>query len=293
MKNVIIDTDIGDDADDVLALAFALQHPELNIAGITTVFKNTAARAKIARYTLDLYNRQDIPVGVGVGLPIHNIVDTTEIPCQFLPAMAQVPEQLLTAENLYEQILSKQKCTIVSIGPLTNIANIITRQTHLLNRIEEIIIMGGCYYQHCNEWNIVCDPEAADIVFRSGLALRCVGLDVTRLCHLGPYLSGIDRNAGQNNFLLTMCDKWFEQTGYTPVLHDPLTILACLAEHDIQFREEQVVIELTGKYTRGTTFIGDYRVWGNTPANPNALVALNVNADRFVNYFVEKTFARK
>lgn len=293
MKNIIIDTDIGDDADDVLALVFALQHKELNIAGITTVFKNTAARAKIARYTLDLYSRHDIPVGVGQGLPFNNIVDSTEIPCQFLPGMESIPEQLLPAEILYEQVLEQQKCSIVCIGPLTNIANIIIKQPHLLDRIEEIIIMGGCYYQHCNEWNIVCDPEAADIVFRSGLPLRCIGLDVTRHCHLRPYLKSIDRSITENDFLLTMCDKWFQQTGYTPVLHDPLTILACLEGHDIYFREEQVVIELTGKYTRGTTFIGDYRVWDNAPTNPNALVAWNVDADGFVKYFVEKTFTRK
>jgi len=293
MKNIIIDTDIGDDADDVLALAFALQFKELNIRGITTVFKNTAIRAKIARYTLDLFGCPDIPVGVGLSLPSNNPVDVKEIPCQFLPEMENVPEQLLSAENLYEQILNKEKCTIVCIGPLTNIANIIINHPHLLSRIEELIIMGGCYYQHCNEWNIVCDPEAADIVFRSNLPLRCVGLDVTRVCHLGPFLSSIDRRFEKNNFLLTMCDKWFEQTGYSPVLHDPLTILACLENQYISFRKEQVVIELAGNYTRGTTFIGDYRVWDNAPANPNALVAWTVDADNFVKHFVEKTFTRK
>lgn len=290
MRNIIIDTDIGDDADDVLALAFALQHPELNIQGITTVFKNTELRAKIVRYTLDLFDRNDIPVGVGAVTPINNDVDINELPCQFLPEMAEISTPPYSANELFNSILSKNKATIVCIGPLTNIAKLITDQPQLLNNIEEIVIMGGCYYQHCNEWNIVCDAEAADIVFRSGLSLRCVGLDVTRHCHLAPCLQMVDATNQRNKFLLEMCQKWYEKSGYTPILHDPLTIFSCLESNTIKFREEQVSIELKGTHTRGTTYTGDYRVWNNQPPSPNATVAYEVNADDFVKYFVAKTF---
>lgn len=292
MRNLIIDTDIGDDADDVLALAFALQHPELNIKGVTTVFKNTALRAKIARYTLDLFGRNDIPVGAGAGMPLNNPVDINERPCQFLDVMQNIDAPQLIAKEIFNSVLSKQQTTLVCIGPLTNIAKLIKEQSHLLHNIEEIIIMGGCYYQHGNEWNIVCDAEAADIVFRSGLPLRCIGLDVTRNCHLGPWLGKISTQTERNRYLLKMCQKWFDKSGFTPILHDPLTIFSCLANNSLRFRPERVTVELQGAYTRGMTYTGDYRIWNNSPPESNATVAYEVDTESFVEYFVTKTFSR-
>ncbi|MDE1230085.1 nucleoside hydrolase [Vibrio aestuarianus] len=294
MRNIIIDTDIGDDADDILALALALKSSELNIVGVTTVFKNTQLRAKMAKHVLALAERQDIPVFAGHPHSILGENDCTEVPCQYQSEMSNYSVPEVHAVQYIADVLSTQKVTLVAIGPLTNIADLIVKHPECLKNIEELVVMGGCYYRHVNEWNIVCDPEAADIVFRSGLKIRAVGLDVTTQCNFnGLALSSARRDADTplKKLLIESCDAWFNETGFTPILHDPLTIFSLLSDSDIEYVPENVRVELKGEFTRAMTVCTEEGIWGRVSESPTALVARHLDADNFVNYFTNKVFS--
>jgi len=287
----VIDTDIGDDVDDILALAYALTHEELEILGITTVFRNTFLRAKIASYFLDLAGRPEIPVHPGVGQPIAGTADVDEIPCQFGNEMSDTQVSSIDAIQFLSNVLESQKTTIVCIGPLTNAATLIKQRPDLVANIDELVIMGGAYYRHVAEWNILCDPEAASIVFNSGVNISAVGLDVTLHCKINSdRLESVRAGRPVQDFLLEMCRRWFDHSGYRPILHDPLAIFALLDESDIQYREEKVNIECAGTFTRGVSFCEEHRMWGREVPDPNVLVAMNLDYQQFTDRFMAAVF---
>lgn len=197
---IIIDTDIGDDADDALALCLALKSPELEVAGITTVFRNTAARAKIAVSLLRMMGRDDIPVYAGLGRPLVQPADVNAVPIQLFEDMKDLPycRELGAVDYLYQTLSQAQDpITLVAIGPLTNIAMLLQTHPEVSNKIQELVIMGGAFYMHYTEWNILCDPEAAHIVFSSGVPVRAIGLDVTTRCQVGDSMVAFLRKAGK------------------------------------------------------------------------------------------------
>ena len=188
---IILDTDIGDDADDALALCLALKSPELEVLGITTVFRNTTARAKIAVALLNMMGKNHIPVYAGIGKPLVAQVNTKEPPIQLLENMKGLSysDDMGAVEYLYHTLkYAEESVTLVAIGPLTNIAVLLLMYPEIISRVHEIVLMGGAFYMHYTEWNIFCDPEAAEIVFSSGIPIRAIGLDVTTCCQVDDAL---------------------------------------------------------------------------------------------------------
>ena len=119
---IILDTDIGDDADDALALCLALKSPELEVLGITTVFRNTTARAKIAVALLNMMGKNHIPVYAGIGKPLVAQVNTKEPPIQLLENMKGLSysDDMGAVEYLYHTLkYAEESVTLVAIGPLT------------------------------------------------------------------------------------------------------------------------------------------------------------------------------
>ncbi|MCD7907159.1 MAG: nucleoside hydrolase, partial [Clostridium sp.] len=197
---IIIDTDIGDDADDTLAICLALKSKELEVLGITTVFRNTAARARIAVGLLQQMGRPDIPVYAGLGRPLVEEADVTAVPAQLFPEMEQLPwERSLGAVEYLRRTLteSAEPITLVTIGPLTNIGVLLRAYPEVKQNIREIVMMAGAYYMHYNELNVRSDPEAADIVYTSGLPIRAIGLDVTTRCQVNDQLVELLANCGK------------------------------------------------------------------------------------------------
>lgn len=289
--SLLLDTDIGDDVDDILALAFALAHPELELLGITTVFRNTQARAQMAKYLLRLAGRENIPVHAGVGQPLKNALDVVQTPHLFGSEMEGIEIDTLGAVEFLCSVLEKQRAHLVCIGPLTNIATLIEKRPDVLTNVDSLIMMGGSYYRHANEWNIVCDPEAAHIVFNSGLNINAFGLDVTAPCEIDP---GKMEKAGDHNpmqeYLLEMCRRWKTHSGFSPILHDPLTIYSMLKRSDIHYQSEMIHIELQGEHTRGMTVCEDHRIWGRVAPAPNIQVAADFDRPRFIEYFLATVF---
>lgn len=195
---IIIDTDIGDDADDALAICLALKSEELEVMGITTVFRNTAARAQIAVRLLQLMGRTDIPVYAGIGHPLVAEADVETVPIQLLAGMEELEyrKDMDGVEYLRRSLSASQgDITLVTIGPLTNVGVLLCKYPEVKGKIKEIVMMGGAYYMHYNEWNILCDPEAAHIVYSSGVPIRAIGLDVTTRCQVNDQLVTMFRNS--------------------------------------------------------------------------------------------------
>ncbi|QHT59432.1 nucleoside hydrolase [Paenibacillus lycopersici] len=259
-EKIIIDTDIGDDIDDALAIAFALNSPEVEVVGLTTVFGDTGARARIAASLLRTAGRTGIPVYAGCMQPINGPVHPCGAPCQYIAdAMdrIEIPGKH-AVDYLIETVMgAEEPVTVLAIGPLTNLAAALLKEPRLRQKLNRIVIMGGAYYFHFIEWNIHCDPEAANIVFRSGIPMTAVGLDVTKRCLMNAeQLARLERaETPLARLLWRLIRQWQRDTGRTyPILHDALAAYGVFGETHLRFEREAVAVEMAGKHTRGMTF---------------------------------------
>ena len=291
-KKILIDTDIGDDTDDALALAFALNSPEIEISAITTVFKNTAQRARLASAQLDLFQAKGIPVYEGAGQPIINEVSVDEIPCQCegLIYDRYQKRELHGADAIIQTLKQDPDTIIVAIGPLTNLALAVMKAPEVMKKAT-IYMMGGSFAITDPEWNILCDPEAASVVFRSGAKLRVFGLDVTVPCRISD--ENMERirscRTEQAQFLVRLINAWTEASGYGVTLHDPLTVAAVARPDLVEYEKKEVVIELRGEHTRGAAIIRDS--FFGMEIHPNIELAVRVKKDEFIDLFMERVFS--
>lgn len=301
-EKIIIDTDIGDDIDDAFALALAVNSPELQIAGITTVFRNSEIRARIAKALLHSYGKEEIPVFAGMDIPLiqeftdkaNDVFDENGrlIPCQYQARTMKdfLPEQEWGPDFIIRSILENPgEITLIPIGPLTNIAAAIRKCPEIVPRIKRIVLMGGAFHEDIAEWNILCDPEAARIVFTSGAAVYAVGLDVTMKCKLSmEQVRGFEALGSKGSAVLSgMMRRWFEHyRSECPVLHDPLTVGCVIDSSFVSFQEREVLVMLDAE-NRGRTGITDMRQKGSSGIR----VAENVEAERYLEFFKNRVFA--
>lgn len=295
-QKIIIDTDIGDDIDDAFALAFAVNSPELDLVGVTTVFRNCELRAKMARNLLDSYGRGDIPVCAGVDIPLLEGFRDTEkdtfdpkgrlIPCQYEPTDMDpyTYSQEWGPDFIIRKVLENpHEIVLVPIGPLTNIALAIRKCPDIVPLIKKIVLMGGYMQKESPEWNILCDPEAAQIVYSSGAELYAVGLDVTLQCSLTrdqvKQFEQLDHQGSQ--VLAKMMHKWMNriETG-TPVLHDPLTVGCVIDPSFVAFSDRRVRV-LLDRDQRGCTV----SVPAEDPKGSFIRTGEVVEKDRYMEFF--------
>lgn len=250
---VFLDTDIGDDIDDALALALALQSPELKVLGVSTVLQDGPRRADLVWHILKLYGRTDIPVGSGAEQPLlapprTGVVRQTEA----LEAADTMPRD--RRHNGLELLIdtcmhAREKVTIIAYGPATNIAIALRAEPRLRDHIERIVLMNGVFFRPGLEYNTKMDPEASAIVYSSGLPVKAVGLDVTMQCELSAgQLRRISDSALPNvRFLWKLIQIW--QGGdpnRRPILHDPLAIAVTAKPDLISTAAGAVTVETKG-----------------------------------------------
>ena len=172
---VIFDTDIGDDIDDALALALALQSPELDVRLVTTVVDDVDSRTRLAWKELGLYNRHDVAIATGAAQPLLDPQRNDRAPqFRLLTAADTVPETAHrpAADVIVETLMqSPEKITVIPVGPLTNIALALRLEPKIRDRIERIVLMGGSFKLLTPEYNIMRDRAAAEIVFSSGIPI--------------------------------------------------------------------------------------------------------------------------
>lgn len=288
---VLFDTDIGDDIDDAIALALALQSPELDVRGVTTVFGVVDQRTRLAWKELGLYGRQDIPLSTGAANPLLDApVFQKARQFEVLTDADVAPEKARrrAAEFIIETLLaSREKLTLVPVGPLTNIALALRLEPRIKSKIERIVLMGGAFKRLYSEWNIQRDRAAAQIVFSSGVPILAVGLDVTLQCKLEvrdlEKLRAARSPASQ--FLVRLIELW--QNGnpsQTPILHDPLAVASVFRPDLIGVEAGAVEVETASPLTFGVTMF---------KASPNGTthVATTVKVRDFVDLMIERLAA--
>jgi purine nucleosidase len=294
---VIFDTDIGDDIDDALALALALQSPELDVRAVTTVLDDTETRTRLAWKELGLYGRQEIVLATGASEPLLDPMRPLRArQFEVLAASDVAPDaaRRRAAEVIIELLLqSPRKITLVPVGPLTNIALALKTEPRIKAKIERIVLMGGSFELLRPEYNIVRDRAAAEIVFRSGVPITAVGLDVTTKCKLER--DDLERLRAAKNpaaaFLVRLIELW--QNGHpeqTPTLHDPLAVAVAFRPDLIAASAGSVHVETNSPLTNGITMFTPAARLAK-PEQPTTLVARTVNVRGFLDLFVSRLAA--
>jgi purine nucleosidase len=309
MRKIILDTDIGDDIDDALALALVLNSPELELVGITTVFLNSIRRAKLAARVLKTYGKTSVPICAGIDWPLIEPKQPliTEIsgrstasldrngrfvPCQFLPDMED--EQISRSDAVRFIVEAAHaapgQIELVCIGPLTNAAVAIALDRELVTLLSGITLMGGMISEQVAEWNMRCDPEAASIVFGSGAKVRCVGLDVTLRCALENAEVDRIRRVGSEatNLIGTLVDRWLA-TYRTPrpILHDPLAVATLIEPGIVTWEQRFVRVGLCGA-GRGAILSRKNAPSSAIDGIKAVLVASDVQREPFMKLFLER-----
>lgn len=292
-KPVIIDTDPG--IDDALAIFLAAASPEVRLLGIISVAGNvgldtTAANAAALADLLKL----DIPVGRGAAGPLvpRNVDSADHVHGANGLGGYELPQStrsLLPGLELTAQLIREcdEPVTIIAIGPLTNIAGLITFYPQVITNIERIVLMGGGTLEHLGnvtpsaEFNIYFDPDAAARVFAAGIPLTMVGLNVTNTALVGvKHLPGLQDSQGEvariTRHLLSTYRSKVEDDGTAQ--HDAVAVASVIDPSLISTRHLFVDIETSGKLTSGQTVVDHDGDFGFAP---NAHVAMSVDLPRF------------
>jgi purine nucleosidase len=245
---VLLDTDIGDDIDDALALALALRSPEIELIGLTTVFGDTLLRARLAKHVLHVFERDDIPVAAGIPSPMLARHRPSGVPQAAILTTDANDEPAISKCSGPELIIEKAmtypgRLTLLCIGPLTNIATALLIEPHLFMAIRNIVMMGGTSGIPWPEWNVRSDARAAQIVLAAGIPITLLGWNITTRCHLkAEDIQQLRiKNTPQTRLLSELIATWQQhrprwQPVY-PFLHDPLTIAAVCAPELLRFQE--------------------------------------------------------
>ncbi len=166
--NILIDTDIGDDIDDALALSLALCSPEIELLGVMTVFGDTQKRAHLAAHILEVFEHEDIPVAAGQQMPLLFRHRPSGVPQAALlnPYAPSGTFSPFSAPELliHTALTHHTNITLLCLGPLTNIATALLIEPRLFLAIKNIIMIGGTSGFPLPEWNMRSDAQAAKIV---------------------------------------------------------------------------------------------------------------------------------
>ncbi|MCI0376278.1 MAG: nucleoside hydrolase [Gemmataceae bacterium] len=274
---VLIDTDIGDDIDDAFALALALVSPELDVRGITTVHGDAYTRAQIVCRWLHALGRKDIPVAAGAPPRARPSIQG-QMQYGLRPAFRLRPEKQSAVDFLYQQLKAKPgELTLVAIGPLTNIAGLLSKHPDAKGLIKRVVIMGGSVrrgYGGNNEpepeWNVKTDIDAAKAVFASGVPLTVAPLDATAQLKLEPALrTGILRSNRSLNQELNALYQLWEETD--PILFDPLAVTLAFTERFCRLEDLCLAVD-----DKGFMRLAD--------GKPNARVALATKREEFLKW---------
>lgn len=288
--DIWLDTDIGGDIDDALALALIMKSPEINLIGVTTCFNYAEKKARIARRLLDLGGFFDVPVYAGEDQPIGKTRELT-VPCQYdEQSLGSIEVEGGGVDKMAEEILARdEKTTLVTIGSLTDAALMLMRYPETKSKIEKILMMGGNYYSNMVECNIAEDAVAAKYVFESGVDLVSVGTDVTDRVVLSWDDVDLIKSSGDAVcvFLTELMERW---GNYRPTLHDPLAVMHLLIPDVMKMQKEEIHVVTEEGPAYGFTYNISMRrhIWGGEAEHPNTLAAADVDAERAVRFFMER-----
>ena len=309
MRKVIIDTDPG--RDDAVAILLALASPEIDVIGIVAVAGNVSVNytARNALRIVELSGRSDVPVYAGSERPLARELVTSEhvhgptgLDGCVLPEPKKQLEKKPGIDFIIDTVMSSEPGTITlcHIGPLTDIATAMVKEPRIAKRLREVVLMGGACLEIGNitpaaEYNVYADPEAADIVLKSGAAITMAPLDVTHLVLASPKrlaaFAGIGNKAGKAvagllDFPRRLELSRFKESG-TPV-YDPCPVAYLVRPELFKGKMVNVRVETGSQLTRGAT-VADW--WQATDLPPNVHVLYDVEVEGFFSLLMER-FAR-
>jgi len=318
-RRVIIDTDPG--TDDALAIFLALKSPELKVEALTPVAGNVPLELTLpnALRLLEIAGRTEIPVAAGAAKPlVRRLVTASYAHGENGLGGVVFPDPRIkpvseTAPELIRRIVraAPSSINIVALGPLTNLALAFRADPQLPALIPNLTLMGGSLsggnVSPAAEFNIYVDPEAAAIVFRSGVPITMVGLDVTRkatvreedIQALEKGANPVSRAAGQIVRASMTRMRKANSPAIGPAMHDSLAVATFIDPSLVTLQDYFVDVETAGEFTAGET-VGYRRApirrsppMENAPAppagdvfHPNAKVATDVNVDRFLRMLI-------
>lgn len=317
MKRVILDTDVGTDVDDALAIALIAASPELLIEGVTTVHADAALRARIAHRLLDLAGRADVPVVPGASRPLapplpdpfhwHPRLRGNEGVGLLPPAeLAPTADLDATADDAARFIVERAtalrgELSVIAVGPLTNVARALRLEPRLADRLLDLTVMGGMVNATATEWppvletNLNADPEAAAVVFDSGVPLTVVPFEVTTQVFLSPEQRAEMRTWRHPlaDALVTLMEQMQESfasfsgemglktdifQGRT-YMHDPLAVYAAMATGLVTLRRAHLRLEVRDRVLRTLE---------EPDSRPNARVCVAVDGAAFVRFWLDR-----
>jgi inosine-uridine nucleoside N-ribohydrolase len=298
---VILDCDPGHD--DAIALLLALASPEIDLLGVTTTYGNQTLEKTTANAlrVLELVERTDIPVASGADAPLGrelvvaaHVHGESGLDGPALPEAKGTPTSTDAVAFIAELVRSADRpVTLVPTGPLTNIARYLDERG--TDGIARIVLMGGAIaegnFTPAAEFNVWCDPEAADRVFSSGLDVTMIGLDVTHRAVLGREVEERLRAVGRvgsfvaelNVFFSRYHEKTYGWNG-API-HDAVAVAHVIRPGLVETRYRNVEIELESDLCRGRTVVD---LWNRTDRPANAHVGVDLDAGAFFDLLVER-----
>jgi len=300
-QKVILDTDIGDDIDDAMALALICASPELELLGVTTVFGNVGARARQARTVLAKCGEKfrNIPVAAGCGAcmasrPMHNsdyylrdVLPNQDGTC--LPESELAPLCNQHAVEFLIRTIMDGDGTIVPIliGAMTNFAAAMVLERRIAKKIPKLVVMAAEFRHHMPEWNIRCDPEAAHLVYSSGIPIDSttwyIGDQVTfrdrDLARLHATNTPIARNLSE------AIGAWQKSphiaTTPMPHLYDPMAVATMMRPDLVTWKIGTVRVELQAQDMYGFT------AFREDPAGPHK-IAWEARREDCLDYYLDR-----
>lgn len=302
---VILDTDPG--IDDALAFILLKAMPEIELQAITVTHGNTSVEkcTTNALKLVELLGMQNIPVAMGADQPLVkalSVAEETHGDTGLGHAVLPTPTTNVVATNAANLIIeivnaNPGEITILCIGPVTNLALALLKEPSLRKKIKNVVSMAGTIHYPGNatpssEYNVFCDPESFDILLRSGIDLTIVPLDVTYQClftkdHVAR-LNGAREDI--RNFIDRSTAFYMEfHAEYQGIqgcaINDPLAAAILVKPELVTFRDYFLDIELHGQFTTAKISADHFNATSN---RPNAKVAMEVNVDGFMDFFIER-----
>ena len=298
-RKIIIDTDPGQD--DALAILLALGSPELDVLGITCVAGNVPLDLTVrnARLVCELAGRRDVKIFAGCERPMVRDLVTAEavhgqtgldgpdwdeptMPLQAAHAVDWLVDVLMAADD--------GEITLCPVGPITNVAMAMVREPRIIPKIGEIVTMGGGFFVGGNttpaaEFNVYVDPHAADVMYRSGIPIVTMPLDVTHKALMSPEwiesVRAIGGNVGEKTAAMLSFYGRYDMKRYSErggPLHDPAAIAYLLNPDLYGGKDVFVEVETHSELTMGMTVV-DY--WDRRERAPNCKWISEVDSDGF------------
>ncbi|MHC4672131.1 MAG: nucleoside hydrolase [Planctomycetota bacterium] len=294
---IIYDTDLGEDIDDLYALYLALFHPRIQLLAVTTVHGDTQAKARLAQKVLRLAGRTDIPVGAGISMSQARVdrgqtePDPNKMATYIKYLEPSDPEWNRNYPHATEVIskvidLAHQPIALVGEGAFSNLAAVVDpKQDSVHRKIRCIAVMAGETQTVMSEYNVYCDPEAADCVFNCGLPVFMATYSVAG--RLRMTMDDMEEQFGTStkpaHRVLAQCTRlWAPHKGIKPgpVLYDLVPLFWLADPNSVKTRRSCIRVELEGTYTRGQTL----RVGRQAGS---VMESIDLNPENMIAQFVE------